>query len=371
MRIGLVVSGGFDPSGRDRVTPSLLWLVERLARRHDVHVFVLHYYREPREYPLLGAVVHDLGRVTGLPGLRRQRQRRKLRAAVLARGPFDVLHAYQGLPAAAATAVGKRLGVPVVVTLDSGELTAIGDINYGLQRRWMDRRAVTMAVRDATRVTVCTEFMARRMPPGLAHRPLEIVPFGVDTARFPLSTVSDGPPWRVLRVASVNAVKDFPTLLRAMAVVAARDLDVHLDVTGEDTLHGQMQTLAATLGIESRVTFHGFQPTDALARFYERAHLHLVSSRHEAAGVVVLEAAAAGVATGGTAVGYVADWNPERAVAVPPHDPEALAQAIIDLLIDPQRRRQIAAAARAWTLAHDADWTAAQLDRIYAEAATR
>ena len=41
MRIGLVVSGGVDRSGRERVTPSLLWLVERLARRHDVHVFVL------------------------------------------------------------------------------------------------------------------------------------------------------------------------------------------------------------------------------------------------------------------------------------------------------------------------------------------
>ena len=52
MRIGLVVAGGFDPSGRERVIPSLVWLVERLARRHAVHVFVLRYFEEPRTYAL-------------------------------------------------------------------------------------------------------------------------------------------------------------------------------------------------------------------------------------------------------------------------------------------------------------------------------
>lgn len=75
MRIGLVVTGGVDRAGRERVVPALLWLVERLARRHDVHVFALHHYREPCTYPLLGATVHDVGRVDGAPGLRQVRLR--------------------------------------------------------------------------------------------------------------------------------------------------------------------------------------------------------------------------------------------------------------------------------------------------------
>src|SRR5215468_9458288 len=87
MRIGMVVTGGVDASGRERVVPALLWLVERLARRHDVHVFALHYYREPRTYRLLGATVHDLGRVDGPPGLRRLRVGARLRHAVRACGP--------------------------------------------------------------------------------------------------------------------------------------------------------------------------------------------------------------------------------------------------------------------------------------------
>src|SRR5262245_3301596 len=142
MRIGLVVTGGFDASARDRVVPALLWLVERLARRHDVHVFVLHYHRAPSSYPLAGATVHDLGRVDGPPGLRRVRIAARLRRAVAAHGPFDLLHAYWGMPGVVATRAGRALRIPVVVTLDSGELVAIDDIRYGLQRRWLDRRAV-------------------------------------------------------------------------------------------------------------------------------------------------------------------------------------------------------------------------------------
>src|SRR5437764_6634744 len=105
MRIALVVAGGVDRSGRERVLPALLWLIERLARRHDVHVFALHYYPEARSYPLLGATVHDIGRVEGPPGLRRLRVRSRLRRAVERAGPFDLLHAYWGMPAVMATRV--------------------------------------------------------------------------------------------------------------------------------------------------------------------------------------------------------------------------------------------------------------------------
>jgi glycosyltransferase involved in cell wall biosynthesis len=367
MRIGLVVTGGVDRSGRERVTPSLLWLVERLARQHDVQVFVLHYYPESCSYPLLGATVHEIGRVGGPRGLRRVRQRRRLAAAIEAHGPFDVLHAYQGMPAAVSAPVARRLAVPLVVTLDSGEATSIVDIAYGLQRRWFDRRSLAPAVHAAARVTVATASMARMVRDVFGGTRVEVIAIGVDAGAFPPAVRVDGPPWRLLRVASINEVKDHPTLLRALSLVVAHGLDVHLDIVGEDTMGGSAQALTRALGLEARVTFHAFQPTDRLAAFYARAHLHVVSSRHEAAGVVILEAAAAGIATVGTAVGYVADWHPDRALAVPVQDPAALAGAIEEVLQDPARRERLASSAREWTLAHDADWTAAQFERIYSE----
>ncbi len=87
----------------------------------------------------------------------------------------------------------------------------------------------------------------------------------------------------------------------------------------------------------TRVTFHGFQPTERLAGFYARAHLHVSSSRHEGAGVVLLEAAATGLASVGTAVGYLADWSrapSPRGVGVPAQSPDALASGIAELFGD-------------------------------------
>ena len=44
MKIGFVVLGGVDRGGEYRVTPCLLWLLERLAREHEVHVYALQQY---------------------------------------------------------------------------------------------------------------------------------------------------------------------------------------------------------------------------------------------------------------------------------------------------------------------------------------
>lgn len=366
MRIGLVVTGGVDRSGRERVVPVLLWLIERLARRHDVHVFALHYYAEPCTYPLLGATVHDVGRVDGPRGVGRLRLRARLAAAIAEAGPFDVLHAYWGMPAGVlATDIARRTNVPVIVTLASGELVAIEDIEYGLQRRWIDRRAMARTLARATRLTVETRFMA-----ALADRHgarADVVPIGVDPRLFPAGPRPDGPPWRLLRVGSLNRVKDYPTLLHAIARVVQATPDVHLDVVGEDTLDGAVQALAGALGLDAHVSFHGVQSTDKLGAFYADSHLHVVSSRHEASSIAAVEAACAGVASVGTAVGHLADWSPERAVAVPVSDPVALADAITALLRDPARRHRLASEARAWALDHDADWTAGRFESIYTE----
>jgi glycosyltransferase involved in cell wall biosynthesis len=367
VRIAFIATGGFDPSGRD-VVPALAWLIERLARRHDVHVFATHYYPEPRTYPFAGATVHDIGRTDGPPGLRRIRVLARLGRAIKEAGSFDLLHAYWGMPASIATTIGVRIGVPVVATFDSGELVALDDIGYGLQRRWVDRRAIANAIAGAARITVCTAYMKNM--PALGGVRADIVPIGVDARLFPPAAGSGGPPWRLLCVASINRVKDHAMLLRALAAIVAGEPRVHLDIVGVDTLGGSVQALARELGVGAHATFHGFQRSNALGAFYARAHAHVLSSRHEAASVATLEAAAAGVATVGTAVGYVADWAPEgRSVAVPVGDHQALASAIVELLHDRARRERVAAAAREWTLAHDADWTAARFEQLYAETA--
>jgi glycosyltransferase involved in cell wall biosynthesis len=258
--------------------------------------------------------------------------------------------------------VGRALDVPVIVTADSGEFVADHKIAYGFQRRWIDRRLIRDTMRRAARVTVCTRHMQT-----LAARVgfnSTVIPIGVPAALFTRTEVTGDGPWRLLHMAHLNPVKDQATLLRAFAVMRRRH-DAHLDIAGGDTMGGRMQALAGDLGLASHVTFHGAVTQDTVRGLVSRAHLHVMSSRHEAAGVSVLEAAAAGIATAGTRVGYVADWAPDAAVAVEPGDAAALAAAVSDLLDQPARRRALGEQARARARAFTIDESVAAFNALY------
>ncbi|PYV21395.1 MAG: hexosyltransferase, partial [Acidobacteria bacterium] len=86
---------------------------------------------------------------------------------------------------------------------------------------------------------------------------------------------------------------------------------------------------------------------------------------------VVLEAAAAGLPTVGTAVGLVAEMAPEAALAVPVRDPQALAQGMLSLLANEQKRSSLGRAAQQFARRYDADWTAGQLETAYAAVGKR
>ncbi len=374
MKIALVVPGGVDRSGQQRVIPVLLWLIERLARRHSLHVFALRQYPEPCTYPLLGATVHNLGdpqgRLGDWPGLRSWLRWRALLAGLHDAGPFDVLHGFWGdRPGFLTVAAGRRLRVPVVVSLAGGELVSLPDIGYGAQGNWRSRLAVTFTLRGAARITVASHYMQALAQ---THRATtDRVPLGVDGGYFgDRPSPPDGPPWRLLHVASLNRVKDQETLLRALRRVVEAESEIHLDLVGEDTLQGAIQAQSVDLELEDYVTFHNFLPADRVRQLAHCAHLAVLPSRHDAAPVVVLEAAACGLPTVGTAVGYVADWAPERAWAVPIGDDKALAQGMVSLLHDPHRRKEMGRAARDWARAHDADWTAARFEAIYQQVTT-
>jgi glycosyltransferase involved in cell wall biosynthesis len=142
--------------------------------------------------------------------------------------------------------------------------------------------------------------------------------------------------------------------------------DLHLDIVGEDTLDGQIQSLARRLKIEARVCFHGFLTQTQLRPIMEMAHILVVTSRHEAGPVVVLEAALSGVPTVGTAVGHIAEWSPTAARATAVGDVAGLARLIGELLSREDERLKLASAAQRLAMQEDADHTARCFAELYA-----
>ncbi len=338
VKIVLVAPGGFDRSGSERVMPALLWLTERLARRNEVHVCVLDGADEPASYRLAGALVHVLGRVAGgLPGTHALRLWRPLLRTLASIGQPNVIHGFwAGASGILAGLAGRKLGVPTVLSIGGGELVWLPEIGYGGRGSWRGRAQAGLALRLARAVTAGSCYAAR---PLHGRYGVQIVPLGVDVPSFaaPVERPA-GPPWRLLHVASINRVKDPPTLLQALRLIIDQEPGTQLDWVGEDTLGGATQQLCAELGLAQHVTFHGFQPSQVIAPLYRAAHLHLLTSRHESQAVVVGEAAAAGLPTVGTAVGVVADLAPQATWAVPVGDAAALAAGALALLRDRARR---------------------------------
>jgi glycosyltransferase involved in cell wall biosynthesis len=367
MRIGLIVPGGVDRSAQVRVIPVLLALVERLSRRHEVLVIATNQETESCNYELLGARVVNLGKMPN--GTRAGRLARQVKSVLSAMrsagGRFDVLHAFwaQG-PGTLAIVAGTLMRVPVVVSIGGGELVWLPEINYGGQGNWLSRAKLSLVLKMADAVSACSRYT---LGPLVKKRSDALwLPWCADTKLFEADvTRPTGPPWRLLRVADLNEVKDYATLLRAMRLIVDKHPNTELDCVGVDTLGGRVQAIVEDLGLARVVKFHGFLPLAEVIQFYRQAHLCVQSSLHENTPAVVLEAAAAGVPTVGTAVGLVAEMSPTAAVAVRPRDPEALARAILALLMDDEQRRRIGQEAQKFARKYDADWTASQVEETY------
>jgi glycosyltransferase involved in cell wall biosynthesis len=366
MKIALVLPGGVDRSGTHRVIPCLLWLIERLAAEHQVHVFALHQEPLPGHWPLLGAQVVNIGS--------RPRWPRAL-AAMMAehrRGRFDVVHGFWAAgPGLAAAAFARLVGVPNILTLPGGDLAALPEIGYGARLSARGKAVVRLALAGADRVIVPSRQLGR-----------EAAALGIEAIRMPLGVAIDRWPvrrprrrteavLRLVHVANLNRVKDQETLLAALHRLAMEGLDYRLDVIGLDTLNDAVQARATELGLTDRIRFHGFLPHAETRPWIEAADLLVMSSRHEAGPLVALEAALAGVPTIGTAVGHIADWAPEAALAVPVGDANALAAAVARLAADEAERLRIAHAAQALAIAEDADFTATRTLALYRELIAR
>ncbi len=369
MKIGIVTPGGFDRSGTDRVIPTFLWLVERLAQHHEVHVFTLYQYPQPEEYQLLGATIHNVGYREG-PNRNRFQIFPAIRAVIKEhkKQKFDILHGLWANQSGLVTVLaGKWCRIPTVITVAGGELAAVQEIGYGDGLRFRSRWKVELTLWLAGRLTSAAEYTRRKL---ITRYPdTRLIILGVDTEKFsPPAEPPQGPPWNLLHIASLNKVKDQPTLLRAFREIHNAEPSAHLDIVGEDTLGGEIQRLAGDLGIGCAVTFHGFQNSTVVARILQQAHLLIHSSLFEDAGpLVFLEAAACEVPTVGTMVGLIDDLAPHYCVSVPIGDYRTLASAAIALLRDDESRIDLGRRALAYARTHDADWTAAQFESIYLE----
>ncbi len=203
----------------------------------------------------------------------------------------DVIHAH--LPHAAWLARWSRLGATVPAVIDSLHSSFTGTIGRRLGYRvsnWLPDHvtAVSQAVAE-------THLQARMV----SAEKLTVLPNGIDTeawrpdARVRAAVRGElGLREEFLWFAAgrLEPVKDYPTLLEAMARVPAPS---RLLIAGCGPLRDELTARAVGLGIGRRVRFLGFQAE--LRRWMQAADGFVLASRWEGLPMALLEAAACGL----------------------------------------------------------------------------
>jgi glycosyltransferase involved in cell wall biosynthesis len=303
--------------------------------------------------------VHNIGE-----GWQRLRTIKAIRAEHR-RAPFDVVHAiFSGSCSFIAVIAAKLLRLPSLVHIAGGELVALHEIGYGGRQKWKGRLREAVILRMADEVTAASAPIIESLYAlGLKARR---VPLGVDLKSWPplapRRRISKQA--RLIHVASLNRVKDQPTLLHALAALVEAGVNFQMDIIGVDTLQGEMERLVRCLKLEKYVHFLGFKTQRELRPLMESADL-VMSSMLEAGPLVLLEAAVMGVPTVGTAVGHIAEWSPSAALAVSVGDAAALADVISQVLGDEELRLSLAKEAQRRATLEDADYTTHAFEALY------
>ena len=250
----------------------------------------------------------------------------------------EVVHAH--LPHAAWMARWSRLAAPVPMVLDTLHSCSTGMTGRKLGYRWSgwlsDRvTAVSQAAADAHRTAGM-----------VAECRLTVVPNGVDAGAWrPDAAVKtavrrelglDDDEFLWLAAGRLEPVKDYPTLLAAMAQVPD---PAKLLIAGAGPLEDELLRLSAQFGLEQRVRFLGFQPD--LLRWMRAADGFVLSSRCEGLPMGLLEAAACAlpaVATDGPGTPEVL-IDGETGWLTPAGDASALAETMTRMMQTPHEQR--------------------------------
>ena len=293
---------------------------------------------------------------------------------VAGRGGFDVVHAHDWMTFAAGAAVAREAGVPLVIHVHSTEADRVAGTAEPADERIAaaEREGVAaadrvIAVSQRTRAALVEQYGAdpakvdvvynapgdlpagddagpANPPAGLEPPSPEFVddlpddPFAPRPADDEAVTV--GPSDKLVAfVGRLTGQKGPDHFLTAAKSVRQRVPDARFVLAGDGDLARPLARRAADLGLADRVVFAGFLCAADVDRLLRAADLFVLPSVSDPFGIAALEAMARDVPTIVSAAAGVSEAV-EHATVVDLDQPDALADAIVAALTDPEASRE-------------------------------
>ena len=169
------------------------------------------------------------------------------------------------------------------------------DIYRFPHRSWMNRLLVTHSLNKADAILSTSDNMVSQIK-RFTRKPVEIIPFGIDTNTFrPVGLNSRENPFVIGTVKNLKKIYGIDILIKAFKRITDwnSDLDLKLLIVGEGRERRNLERLANKLGISQKIEFVGNVEPDQVPYYINRMDVFAaLSVCRESFGVSVLEAGA-------------------------------------------------------------------------------
>jgi glycosyltransferase involved in cell wall biosynthesis len=278
----------------------------------------------------------------------------------------DVIYFSKPTPATIVGLLGKwRRGTPVVLDMD--DLGAEVMKNEG-QPALMWRLVMAcerLAARQANGIVGASRLLVRLYQAIYQNKPVLRLPNGVDPSEFTPAAAPDGRRPRIIFFGVLNQTQVLGPVLEALPqVIAAMGRDnVMVEILGDGRSRGELEAQAHKLGLSANVIFRGWTTFGQLPQYVSAGDIALsvMPESHTTAACSnqkVFQYMAMGLCPVVSDVGDLPLYveSGQAGLVVPAGDRPAIAQAIVSLLMQPdkraklsQRGRELAQTRYAWS----------------------
>lgn len=262
---------------------------------------------------------------------------------------FHIVHTHVYNPGVYGRIAAKLAGVPGVVATTHG-------VYY--RRKWKRRLINRVLAHYTDRQIAVSEAVKQDLIRYDWVRPesIEVIPTGIDLTHFqfevdPVKVRAElGLPLDAYAFGTVGRLerpKGHVYLIRAFERIVKTNERARLVLVGDGSLAKPLQEEAARLGLAERVVFAGSRRD--VPYLLRALDVFVFPSLWEGQGLALVEAMASGLPVVASRVGGVSEVVSDGSSGqlVPPGSPEALAEAMLAVMANPARAREMGAAARA------------------------
>ncbi|MDP4536910.1 glycosyltransferase [Alkalimonas collagenimarina] len=241
-------------------------------------------------------------------------------------------------------------------------LSVWGSDVYAFPRKsWLHKSVLRFNLAKACALFSTSNDMARETAL-YTDKPLQVIPFGIDTDFFQPANGLELFPAGTLVIGAVKTLEPhygMDVLIRAFAMLSRNlpEQKLGLLLVGSGSQQAELQQLTADEGITDQVRFTGRVPYDEVPGYHNSLDIAVVVSRRESFGVSAIESSSCGIPVVASNVDGLPEVVQHRqtGLLVPVDDVAATCAALQELVTDPALRQRLGEQGREW-VQHEYDW---------------